>query len=467
MGLMRTGHACGDLRMPDNHFEGVSEDGYVSRWKQLANLDLGDLRLPVILGFQTYRTTPSKELGSGWILPLLDASIVQKDEKSFEMVQPDGWRVLFWRDGQNSNILHGSNLALAEIRGDTITVNSTCGSGWKMVFTQGKITSLSKGNHTLTIQRDGMGRGVAVRDGITPVMTLEQDQVTGLAKSIQIGDQRYQLGYDGKPRIESIGGQKLVGGVEPSLHEIIYPDGKKETFDFAVTQKMLPNLKITDTEGKERMIVWGTDGKILQGGEWSYDIKPGSDPKGNAAIGRTNPQKQKEYWFRDEADGKETTVALDGTKTERSWFTSGPAYGKKRKVVQIAAGGVKKVLEQNSYDENGRVLREINKNNESLSTALYEYNERGNVKKITHGNGKIELYDYRSKTTVVHYYKDNKLMLSEEFDNGIVTSRDIPGIRREYYIYDAKNVLKKIEISPAKIYNNLTLNIENQSNNPQ
>jgi YD repeat-containing protein len=384
-----TARACGDLRIPTTHFEGVNEEGFVSRWSQLGALDLGDIQVPVITGFQTYKTYISPELGSGWILPLLDANIVQKDEKSFEMVQPDGWRVHFWRDGQNPNILHGSNLALAEIQGDTITVNSTCGSGWKMVFTQGKITSLSKGNHTLTIQRDGMGRGVAVRDGITPVMTLEQDQVTGLAKSIQIGDQKYQLGYDGKPRVENIGGQNLVGGVEPSLHEISNPDGKKETYDFAVTEKMLPELKITDAQGKERMIVWGLDGRMLQDGEWSYKISPSKEAGANAAIERANQQSQKEYWFKDDPNGRETTVALDGTKTERSWFTSGVLAGKTRKEIII---GSNKIINQNSwkYDENGTLIRS---NQDGIAT---DYDAIGRQIKISQ-NGRALNYTYDSE----------------------------------------------------------------------
>jgi hypothetical protein len=353
------GRACGDLRIPSTHFEGVNEEGCVSRWSQLGALNLGDIQVPVITGFQTYKNYISPELGSGWILPLLDANIVQRDEGTFDMVQPDGWRVHFWRDANNPNVLHGSNLGLAEIQGDTITVNSTCGSGWKMVFTQGKITSLSKGNHTLSIQRDAQGRGVAVRDGLTPVMTLEQDQATGLAKSILIRNKRYELGYDGKPRIENVGGQNLVGGVEPSLHQISYPPemgGKKETYDFAVTEKMLPNLKITDTQGRERMIVWGTDGKIVQDGEWSYNIKPGSDPKGNAAIGRTNPQKQREYWFRDEEKGVEESSYANGYSRKSTWFTSGVLAGKKRIIVDCLNG--KEIRTRKwTYNETGKLIR--------------------------------------------------------------------------------------------------------------
>ena len=393
MGMMTSGHACGDLRIPTTHFEGVNEEGFVSRWRQLGALDLGDIQVPVITGFQTYKTYISPELGSGWILPLLDANIVQKDEKSFDMVQPDGWRVHFWRDANNPNVLHGSNLGLAEIQGDTITVNSTCGSGWKMVFTQGKLTSLSKGNHKLTIERDALGRGVAVRDGITPVMTLEQDQATGLAKSIQIGSQKYQLAYDGKPRIENVGGQNLVGGVEPSLHQITYPQemgGKKETYDFAVTVKMLPSLKITDTEGKERMIVWGLDGRILHDGEWTYTIKPQADPESRfASIERKNAAGKSELWNRDEAKGEEVTQGIDGGKTVKTWFTSGVAARKTRKETMLINN---KIVNQNnwSYNEQGTLIRSVQ---DGIAT---DYDAMGRQIKISQ-NGRALNYIYDSE----------------------------------------------------------------------
>ena len=34
---------CGDFSLPQPHFEGVSEAGYVSHWEQVGTLDLGDV----------------------------------------------------------------------------------------------------------------------------------------------------------------------------------------------------------------------------------------------------------------------------------------------------------------------------------------------------------------------------------------------------------------------------------------
>ena len=354
------GNACGDFSLPTTHFEGVSEKGAVSHWEQIGSLDLGEIKLPLIIGFQTYLPYSSPELGAGWTLPLFDSNIVQRDEGTFDMIQPDGSWGLFRRDATNPNILHGSGGMLAEINGDTITVNSTCGSGWKMVFNQGKLVSLSKGNHNLSIIRDPLGRAIGLKDGAARVLTLEQDQGTGLAKSIEMGEKKYELSYDGKPRVERVNGVNLVGGVDQSLHKITFPSqdgGESETFDFAVTDKLLPNLKITDTQGRERMIVWGTDGRILQDGEWSYTIKPQPDPDARfATIERKRADGKSEFWNRDEAKGEEIIIALGGLIRKKTWFTSGVTSGHPRSIIDTI-NGVEVRSRKWSYNEKGNILR--------------------------------------------------------------------------------------------------------------
>ena len=365
--------ACGDFRMPSNHFEGVSSQGYVSIWKQLDTLDLGDASVPILLGTQTYRTIPSGELGAGWIMPLLDSGIVQRDENTFDMITPDGTMDFFSRDGADPNILHGSGGWTGEIQGSDITVYSKCGSGWKMVFRQGKLDILSKGTHALKIQRDQLSRPTGISENGISRLALNRDEKTGLVSALEMNGKKYLFGYEGKPRIENVGGQNLVGGVEPSLHQISYPDVKEETYDFAVTEKMLPNLKITDVQGKERMIFWGLDGRMLQDGEWSYKITPSKMAGANAAIERINQQNQKEYWFRDEGSGTDTTIDLNGAKKICYYFTSGYLAGSLKKIVELN-NGIKKIIRKIDYDETGRAIRIFD---ETKGSFLISYNASG------------------------------------------------------------------------------------------
>ena len=392
--------ACGDFRMLSNHFEGVSSQGYVSVWKQLDTLDLGDASLPILLGIQTYRAIPSGELGAGWIMPLFDSGIVQRDENTFDMITPDGTMDFFSRDGADPNILHGSSGWTAEIQGSDIIVHSKCAAGWKMLFRQGKLDTLSKGAHPLKIQRDPLSRPIGITENGISRLALTRDEKTGLMSSLEMNGKKYLFYYDGKPRVENVGGQNLVGGVEPSLHQITFPDGKKETYDFAVTEKMLPNLKITDTERKERMIVWGLDGKMLQDGEWSYKITPSKEAGANAAIERTNSQKQKEYWFKDDPNGQETTVALDGTKTERSWFTSGVLSGKVKRKITMCRDKTTNISKW-YYDEKGMLIKTY------IDEITTLYNKKEQIMQKSK-NGVCINYIYDSNDLILEINKSKK-----------------------------------------------------------
>ena len=379
--------ACGEFRMPSNHFEGVSSQGYVSVWKQLDSLDLGDASVPILLGAQTYRAIPSGALGSGWIMPLFDSGIVQRDENTFDMITPDGTMDFFSRDSSDPNILHGSSGWTAEIQGSDIIVHSKCGSGWKMVFRQGRLDTLSKGGHELGIQRDQLNRPTGITENGISRLALTRDEKTGLVSALEMNGKKYLFGYEGKPRVENVGGQNLVGGVEQSLHEITYPQevgGKKETFDFAVTEKMLPSLKITDAEGKKRMIVWRTDGKMLQDGEWSYKITPSKVAGANVAIERTNQNVQTELWNRDEAKGIEVTQGIDGSKKIETWFTSGILKGRKRCTEEISND--KDNIIKYIYTENASLQKIERKSNGRLvSTDNISYNNLdGRITEIIH-----------------------------------------------------------------------------------
>ena len=379
--------ACGDFRMPSNHFEGVSSQGYVSIWKQLDALDLGDTSVPILLGAQTYRAIPSGELGGGWIMPLFDSGIVQRDENTFDMITPDGTMDFFLRDRENPSMLHGSSGWTGEIQGNDVIVHSKCGSGWKMVFRQGRLDTLSKGNHELGIQRDQLNRPTGITENGISRLALTRDEKTGFVSALEMNGKKYLFGYEGKPRVENVGGQNLVGGVDKSLHKITDSDGKSETFDFAVNEKLLPELKITGRDGKERLIVWDTSGHVLQDGEWKYQVTPPPQSGGDgfAAIDRKSPQGE-EFWHKDTVLGQETSLALDGTKTIKTWFTTGILAGKRRKEITIQNNNI---INQNSwsYDEKGTLIRSIQ---DGMAT---DYDAMGRQIKISK-NGASLIYTY-------------------------------------------------------------------------
>ena len=461
---VRGASGCGDFRMPSNHFEGVSSQGYVSIWKQLDTLDLGDARVPILLGAQTYRKIPSGELGSGWIMPLFDSGIVQRDENTFDMITPDGTMDFFYRDGTDPNILLGSSGWTAEIQGSDIIVHSKCGSGWKMVFRQGKLDTLSKGNHELRIQRDPLNRPTGITENGVTRLALTRDEKTGLVSALEMNKKKYLFEYEGKPKVENVLGQNMVGGVEPSLHKITNLNvsgkegGKSESYDFAVTEKMLPNLKITDTEGKERLIVWGLNGMVLQDAGWAYKIVLGNDSQANASIERSNAQKQKESWFKDDDKGIETIGKADGSKIVQTWFTTGLLAGKPRSK-QITKDGVTKKIFAAVYDEKANQIRvnmadgttkqfqytpegkrlsmvQSDKNGKTLQTVMFDEHER--LSSAASAQGRKEEVRYDDKTHQKLTYIDGKLLYEQYLD---------PGKRwMQRVVYDTKTGNRKLSV---------------------
>jgi YD repeat-containing protein len=155
-------------------------------------------------------------------------------------------------------------------------------------------------------------------------------------------------------------------------------------------------------------------------------------------------------------------VALDGTKTERSWFTSGPANGQTRKEEQVL-NRVKKVVRQCSYDENGKLIREVNS---GTAPILFKYDEKGRqIGAILDGKnlwsrtfdskGRIKDEVLENGTFISYLYHDEnsyeKKVLEKNGSRFVQTYRGDLEIRREMengsienYEYDNKGRLSGI-----------------------
>ena len=234
--------------------------------------------------------------------------------------------------------------------------------------------------------------------------------------------------------------------------------GKSESYDFAVTEKMLPNLKITDTEGKERLIVWGLNGMVLQDAGWAYKIVLGNDSQANASIERSNAQKQKESWFKDDDKGIETIGKADGSKIVQTWFTTGLLAGKPRSK-QITKDGVTKKIFAAVYDEKANQIRvnmadgttkqfqytpegkrlsmvQSDKNGKTLQTVMFDEHER--LSSAASAQGRKEEVRYDDKTHQKLTYIDGKLLYEQYLD---------PGKRwMQRVVYDTKTGNRKLSV---------------------
>jgi YD repeat-containing protein len=354
---------------PKSHFDGVDYQGHVMQVEKLGDLDAGrGLSLPIFAVFTSHSGNNSPYAGHGWSVPLLESRMLQVDENGFKLDQPDGWFRMFGRDKDNPNILNGQGGWKAEIRGDTITAWADCGS--KLVFNKGRLVAMQLKDRKFDVLYEG-NRVSEIREGAMPILQVEKKAITGEVTGFRLADNRQiALELSQRPRVQVINNQNLVGGMDQSLSKITKADGTVRSIEYAVDDKLNPTMKLGD-----HLIVWNPDSKtIIKDGIWTYDIKPGAGPFDNAAIGRKNSNNQSEFWHRDGAKGEEIVQGIDGVKNVTSWFTSGKLAGKIRKVEEFR-GNSSNVLRQLSYNEEGRLVREVSENGRAET---FTYDQEGN-----------------------------------------------------------------------------------------
>ena len=362
--------------LPTNHFNGINSQGYVAYWEKIGDLDLGaDLKWPLVVGFRSnYDSVSSPYLGQGWIIPLLESNFVQVSENRFVMMQPDGWSNLFLRGGPDQNVLYGSAGWKGQIRGNQIDAWAPC--GWHLTYTRGHLTSLiTPKNRQFEFVYSGSAVMEIRESGLTRLQ-VEQNQLTHEVSALVFNGKRLRISQDKKPQVERLAGQDIVGGTSTSLCSIAGSGGPSKSFEFAVNSQLEPTLKITSKTGTERLIAWDPSTKhILLDGEWTYNITIPENDGDNAEIYRKNRKGQNESWFNNAAKGEEITQSIDGTKTVKSWFTSGILAGQTRKIETIK-DNVTRVVSRSTYDDQGRLLRRVR---EDGATDVHSYEPNQHV----------------------------------------------------------------------------------------
>lgn len=363
--------ACGlEWAVPTNHFSGVNEQGYVSRWEKIGELDLGEgLRLPLIINFNSSRLSNSPYLGSGWLLALLDSNIVQQDEYRFIWIQPDGWRQFLLRKKATDMVLNGGGGWLAEIKDDQIILSANC--GWRLIYTKGKISSIVTPKNRILNFIYGAGQVSRIEERGKTILEVMVDPKSGQSMGISYGGQKLTFEWGDKPKVQNIGGQNVVAGIEQSLVKIKDIGGATRSYAYAVNEKLQPTLKIED-----RIISWDPASYlILKDGEWSYQITPNTSPLENAIFKRTDARGRREMWEWDAAKGREVTQSLDGTLKTKTWFLSGITRGKVRSLDTIKPNSQAQSFKY-SYDELGRLIRILDSGKEIESIV---YNDNGKI----------------------------------------------------------------------------------------
>ena len=346
---------CGlDWTLPQAHFDGVEEHGYVAYWEKIGEIDLGDkLVIPVHIGFDSHRETSSPALGRGWIVPLLESHVEPIDENSLSVVMPDGWTFLFLRNG-NSETWRGNAGWAGETDNSVFTIAAPC--GWKIRFDGGKIQEIDGPTGVaMTYRYDG---GVATEidtDGKT-LVRLDRDPVTGVAADLMIGDQKIGIALAQRPRVTSMLQRNLISGFDSSVFSLQWSDARKDLFSFATDKDLNPVLTISGTDLTSRIFTWDANTRqIKSDGEWSYSF---AQMTGHLRFTRVSAQPRTEIYETDDSTGMTAETGADGAEIQAYRFVSGPLVGRIRRIEEIAGGGARTPLYSASYFPSGEIMRE-------------------------------------------------------------------------------------------------------------
>jgi len=285
----------------------------------------------------------------------LESHVEPVDENSMNVIMPDGWTFIFLRNG-NTETWRGNAGWVGETNNTVFTITAPC--GWRIKFDGGKIQQIdSNKNRTLSFKYNGPAATEVDVDG-KPVVQVESDSSTGVAKDLIIGGQKVDIALAPRPRIQAVLNQNLVTGFDQSLSQLQWPDAKKESFAFGTDNSLTPTLAITHTDETQRNFSWDpTTRQIKTDGDWTYTFEPAFQNSSCLGIRRTDAEGQFEYFANDPSRGKTVEKTLSGNLTTIYIFVNAGVLNGEVRKKEVQVNGATQTVYEADYDEAGRMTR--------------------------------------------------------------------------------------------------------------
>lgn len=369
------------LEAPSNSLGSADLYGNLRIWREIDEVDFGkDLSIPLRIDFSAANAGNSPYCGKGWWVPLLEANAFLKRENMMQARLLCGKSMWLRRDKRNANTFRTLDQEwTGVINGDEIIISRE--DGWELRYKQGLIRQLRTDSGRVLVWSRSGNLVTEIREtssGIAPFRLLTTSG--GIPTGFEINGKKHSFELDKRPVVKHVNGQNLIGGLEPSLSAWTWPDGTKETYKFEVDQQpeILPVLTITDREGGGNRYVWSPKTHtVISDGEWTYEIGKITQEFGLPRITRKNAAGQEEFISVDNARGITEEKTIEGGHRITEIFKStGPLYGKVRKVEALGNKGHPMLQYAASYDDKGRLIRETNAN--GITTA-YTFDQVGNL----------------------------------------------------------------------------------------
>jgi hypothetical protein len=365
---------CGlDWSLPMAHYEGVEEHGYVAYWENLGNIDLGDgLIIPVHIGFNSHRETSSPTLGKGWIVALLESHVEPIDENCMNVIMPDGWTFVFYRNG-NTETWRGNSGWVGETNDTIFTIAAPC--GWRIKFDQGKIQEIDGARDKALTWRYNGGIATEIDAGSRAIVQVDPDPATGAAADIVIDGKKIDISMARRPQVVTKLTENLIVGFDPCLSALHWPEGRTETFGFGTNAELCPTLAIGEGGVAKWNFIWDPQTRqIKTDGTWTYNLK---QVENRWHFDRIAANGQSESYESDDVRGVTREKGPDGREIITTRFPAGPLAGVVRKIEE-AQGRDTKLLYSASYFPSGAIMRDF-----TAPGTVRELSEKGQLMKET------------------------------------------------------------------------------------
>ena len=377
---------CGiSWTLPQAHFEGVDEHGYVAYWEKLADISLGDgLTIPVNMGFDSHREANSPTLGKGWILPILESHVEPVDENTLNVIMPDGWTFEFLRNG-NTETWRGNGGWVGQTRNTIFSITAPC--GWRIKFDEGKIQSIETNTGQLLSYQYNGPIATEVDLAGKALMQVKCDAASPNEKELTVDNQKILISWDKRPAAVAKGTQNFITGLDQSLHRLEWANGKVENFSFGTDELLNPTLAITRKDNAGQTFKWSADTRrILNDGTWTYVLTSPTEST-DSEFTRTNSSGGKEYYYNNSSLGTTIVQGTDGIKHITSRFVNAGYLSGKIRSLTEENGGIEKLIRRFDYDERGKLIRERQENGEIIT---YQYDNASSlVSAVSVLNGKV------------------------------------------------------------------------------
>jgi len=376
-----------DLSAPSGELGAANSKGYLEIWREIddVGLQLGKgSYLPLRYKFSTDPTVGGL-LGPGFYIPMFEAKNVLIRESTMRAYLPCGKGLYMWRDNVDPNKFKSVDQQwTGYLTGDDYVVWRD--DGWKVQYHKSRLSSItSDDGHVFTWTYDRSGFPQEVSENGQSLITLEPN-AAGQIAALVFNGKRYELHYAERPITEMLLGQVGIKELDQALSSFKYPDGKSETFHFALTPDRVPMVTFTDPAQKQIVYTWDTATAHIATekgpeGNWEYKIGVITQDFGLSPISRTSSDGKSEGITVDSKMGTYTSTGTDGVTTVTHVFeTPGPLYHKVQQIDKVK-GNTQSLIYRASYDEVGRLSREVD---DKGYITNYAYAPNGNSFVKTH-----------------------------------------------------------------------------------